>query len=127
MESNAFNILSRIWSFKYAYKGLIHIIRYEHNFRVHIFIAFIVFIFGIILNLSLIDWVVIILVIGIVLVTEILNTAIERIVDHISPEFNVQAGIIKDIGACAVLISALIAFIAGLFIFIPHIVMHLKL
>ncbi len=66
------------------------------------------------------EWVAIILCIGMVLATELINTAIERLVDLISPDRNPIAGQIKDIAAGAVLICAIAAAIVGLIIFIPY-------
>jgi diacylglycerol kinase len=59
---------------------------------------------------------------GGVITAELFNTAIEKLVDLVSPDYNRQAGFIKDVAAGAVLVSAIIAALVGLFIFIPKLI-----
>ncbi len=73
-----------------------------------------------ILKAPSIEWALIILVIGLVISAEILNTAIEIMVDIYCPFYHPLAKISKDVGAAAVLFTALISVLVGLFIFIPH-------
>jgi undecaprenol kinase/diacylglycerol kinase (ATP) len=70
-------------------------------------------------SISVAEWLAIVLCVGAVLVTELINTAIETLVDMVSPEFNVKAGLVKDIAAAAVLIAAIMAVIVALIIFVP--------
>jgi diacylglycerol kinase len=63
------------------------------------------------------DWAILLLVIGMVWTAEIFNSAFERLVDMVSPDFNPKAGIIKDMAAGAVLVSAIVAVIVGVLIF----------
>ena len=103
-------------SFIYAFQGITHAFKTQHNLWIHLSIASVVIICGFIFNLSITRWCIILFAIGFVIVTELINTALEKIVDFISPEYNEKAGIIKDIGAVAVLISSLFAAITGLII-----------
>ena len=115
-------IKKSIGSFKYAFKGLYVLFRNEHNIRVDAFAAVLVTGLGFIVNLSGQEWAVIALCIGLVFTAEAVNSAIERMVDKVSPEQNDLAGVIKDLAAGAVLLAAIAAAAAGLIIFIPKLI-----
>jgi diacylglycerol kinase len=112
-----FSIKKNIKSFKYAFKGIWLFFRNENNARIHLFASILVICLGIFLQISLNHWLWITLAIGIVWMAEAFNTAIEKIVDFISPEYNKQAGEIKDLAAGAVIFAALVAFIIGILVF----------
>lgn len=116
----SFNFRDRILSFKYAIKGIKTVLWAEHNFRIHLIAALIVVFIGFYLNVSHQDWLWLILAIALVLVTEMINTAIEQIVDLAEPNQNPLAGKIKDIAAGAVLISAITSAIIGIMILWPY-------
>jgi diacylglycerol kinase (ATP) len=103
----------------YAINGIQKAIVSECNLKVELFIAACVVLLGFILTLSLMEWVIIVCCIGSVITAELLNTAIEKMVDLVSPSFNPQAGLIKDIAAGAVLVCAVVSVIVGGCIFIP--------
>ncbi|MCX6268647.1 MAG: diacylglycerol kinase family protein [Bacteroidetes bacterium] len=107
-------------SFGNAFKGLINVIGTEPNFRIHLVAACLVIATGIVVRLNAIEWCMIIAVIFLVLAMEVINTAIEKLVDFVSPGFHVQAGVVKDISAAAVLLTAVAAVIVGLIIFLPR-------
>lgn len=107
-------------SFAYAFKGLGFALK-ERNFKIHILAAVLVVISGRYLKISHSEWVVLLLCIGGVMSLEIINTAIENLVDKISPERNETAGKIKDLAAGAVLVFSIISAIIGLMIFLPYI------
>lgn len=88
---------------------------------VHLLAAILVILAGFLLNISRLEWIAIIFVITLVIALEIINTAIELLVDWISPEHHPQAGKIKDLAAGAVLIAAIGAAITGVMIFLPKI------
>ncbi|MBC7653927.1 MAG: diacylglycerol kinase family protein, partial [Oligoflexus sp.] len=69
--------------------------------------------------ISAIEWLAVILVIGLVFITEIINTSIENIADFISPERHPKIKVIKDLAAAAVILSAIVSVIIGLLIFLP--------
>ncbi len=120
-ESRNFSIQARFKSFTFAFKGMKHVLKAEHNMWIHLSVTLAVLLLGIILKISRFDWLVVILCIGFVLSAEIMNTAIEKLTDKVSPERNEVAGLVKDISACAVLVSVITAVIAGLLVFMPYI------
>lgn len=121
MNSNKFSLKSRLGSFKFAFRGLWSLLKNEHNSRIHLIAAIIAICTGVILKISIIEWSILILVIGIVFLTELLNSSLENLADIIDPEWNEHIKKAKDYAAAAVLISAIIALIAGGLIFIPKI------
>jgi len=116
------HIKRRLLSFKYALNGLRYIIKTQTNMQIHILAAIIVVVLGIFLNISTTEWLILSIIIALVLISEIVNTAIEDIVNYISPDFNKKAGLIKDLGAAFVLLAALFAIFIGGIIFIPKII-----
>lgn len=111
-----------IRGFKYALLGLGHILRTEQNARIHLVVAIIVLILGLLLGVSPAELAAIFFAIIIVFVAEVLNTAIEKMLDLIEPEFNGKIAIIKDMSAGAVLVAATGAAIIGIVIFWPYII-----
>ncbi len=89
--------------------------------HIHLIIAVLVVIFGWILHINLFEWLLCLLCFALVITAEMINTAIENIVDLVSPECHDLAGKAKDIAAGAVLITAIIAASIGLIIFLPKI------
>ena len=108
-------------SFKYAIEGIIASFKSERNMKIHVLATIIVVILGLILKINIVEWCFCIISIVLVISAELLNTAIENIVDMISPEKNEKAKLIKDISAGAVLVLAIGTFIIGMIIFIPKI------
>ena len=123
MKRGKFLLKKRLQSFKYAINGLKIILVEEHNARIHVFISICVVIAGFIFKVSTIEWLFLIFAIGFVVSMEIINSSIENIADFVSPEKHDKIKIIKDLSAAAVLISAIIAAIIGLIIFIPKILL----
>lgn len=105
--------------FVYAFNGLRYAFRTQINFRFHVLAAVSAVILGVAVNISLFEWIWVCSAILVVLIVELLNTAIEVLVDLISPGFHPMAGIIKDVSAGAVLLTAVFAVLVGLFIFVP--------
>ncbi|ASK63158.1 diacylglycerol kinase [Virgibacillus phasianinus] len=105
--------------FSYAWNGIVEMCKSERNFRLHLLATFLVVIAGILLCLSKIEWMILIVVIGMVLVAETTNTAVEKLIDFLRPDIHPMAKIIKDIAAGSVLIAAIMAFIIGCILFIP--------
>ena len=110
-------MIKLIKSFGYALKGMLIAIREEQNMRIHVFAIAVVTVCGIYLSLSAIEWAVIALTIGFVISMEMVNSAIEAIVDHVSPEYHKEAGRIKDLAAGAVLVAAIVATVIAVYIF----------
>lgn len=105
-----------IKSFGYAIKGMVLSLG-EQNMRIHLLAIAVVTTAGIFLDLSASEWAIIALTIGFVISAEMVNTAIEDLVDLVSPERNPKAGRIKDIAAGAVLVAAIVATIVAVYIF----------
>lgn len=108
------------YSFRYAGRGIMQVFRSERSFRLQILALALVVIAGFIFRITGIEWVIILIAGSIVLVSEMINTAIEYAVDLITEEYSVLAGHIKNITAGAVLVSAIIAAIIGLVVFAPY-------
>ena len=106
-------------SFIYAFKGLAYAFKTQLNFKIHCVAAILAIALGLYVHLSIAEWTWVAISIGLVMIIEVLNTAIEVLVDLISPEKQPKAGAIKDLAAAAVLISVLVALTVGLFIFVP--------
>ena len=115
------SITKSLRSFKHAIKGVVFVIKNENNFRIHLFATLLVIVTGFFVKFSLKEWLVMTILIGLVLVTEIINTAIEKLVDFVSPEYNKRVGTVKDISAGAVLVAALAALIGGIIMIIQKI------
>ncbi len=118
MESKKFSILS----FKYASEGLISALNEEPNLKFHFLAAVVVVIISFFLNISRQDWIMVILLIGLVITVELTNTAIEAVVDHFAPTQHPGAKLAKDISAGAVLVAALTSAIGGILIFYPYLI-----
>lgn len=109
-------------SFEYAFEGLFYSIKNVRNLKVHLFFTLLVILGGIIFKISRIEWLISLLFIALVIALELVNTAIEETVNLAMPNIHPVAKIAKDVAAAAVLVSALIAFIAGFIIFLPKII-----
>ncbi len=109
-------------SFKYAYQGIITAFKSEQNLKIHSFIALLVIILGFFLKLSYYEWLIIILSIGLVIMAELFNTAIETCVNLVTKKYNETAKKAKDVAAGAVLVMCLFVMIVGLIIFLPKII-----
>ncbi len=118
-EKNKFSLKTRIKSFRYALTGLKTLFREEHNARIHLVAALIVIALGFVLNVSLNEWISLIIVMSLVFICELINTSLEALADFVSPGKHPQIKKVKDLAAAAVLISALSALITGVIVFAP--------
>jgi len=109
----------RIKSFGYALKGIKAVVAKEANMKIHLLIAILVILCGMFFGISVSEWLICLVCFALVITAEMFNTALEQLVDMVSPGKNKAAGRVKDIAAGAVLVSAVFAAIAGLIIFIP--------
>ncbi|MEX2162054.1 MAG: diacylglycerol kinase family protein [Anaerolineales bacterium] len=112
----ACNFRDRIDSFKPAFAGFWQVWRTQPNARIHGAISIAIIVVGVWLQLSAASWALIVLAMGMVWVTEFLNTALEAVVDLASPRRHKIAKIAKDVSAAAVVIAALTAMIIGLLV-----------
>ena len=118
-----FSIIARIRSTDKAWRGLGIIIRSTHNLWFQIFFAVLAIYVGFAMRINTTEWALIVFAIGIVIIAEILNTAIEIDVDLTSPNYHPFAKDIKDISAGAVLFSAFLAGTISLLIFLPKFIL----
>ena len=109
-------------SFKNCIDGLRFININEDNFKREIFLGIIALLISYILKISKLEFIIIIIMIGLVLTCEVINTAIERLVDLVSPSYNKLAGEVKDIMAFSVFLMCIISLIVGVIIFVPKII-----
>lgn len=108
-------------SFKYAFRGIFRTIKEEKNIKIHILAVIVVIIMGVIYKISTTEWIICLILIGLVISSEIINTSIERTVDLISKEKSDLAEMAKDAAAGAVLVNAIVAAIIAGIIWIPKI------
>lgn len=112
--------MKKLWkSFGYSFNGLTYAFRTQLNFRLHCLSTVLVVLLGLYVHLSVNEWLWVSLAIALVMASELINTAIEILVDLVSPEWNDKAGKIKDVASAAVLIVGFLALVIALFIFVP--------
>jgi diacylglycerol kinase (ATP) len=116
-------IRGRWRSLKFAFKGVWLLLTTEDSIKVQVFIAIAVTVLGIYFNISNTEWMLQFLAIGMVLVAEALNTAIEKIADFVHPDYHIKIGFIKDIAAGAPTFAGVISLIIAGFIYIPKIIL----
>lgn len=121
MSSIAQTITRRLQSFAFAFSGLGAFLRSEPNGRIHLAATVAVIILAVLFHCSAGEWALLIIVMAMVWITELLNTAIEKIMDHLSPEIHPRVKWIKDVAAAAVLIAAIAAAAVGALVFVPKV------
>lgn len=107
-------------SFGYAFAGLGYAVRTQRNLRVHLAVAGLVILAGLILQVTAVEWAVLLLTIGFVISAELVNTVAELAVDLLTQEYHPMAKAAKDVGAAAVVVAALAAVGVGVAIFGPR-------
>ncbi len=115
-----YDFKKQLRSFGFAWQGIKSCIGKEQNLSFHLLASAVVVVAGFLLGITRVEWLIIILCIGVVIAAELFNTAIERLVDLVSPGRHPIAGQVKDIAAGAVLVCAAAAAIIGLIIFVPY-------
>lgn len=108
-------------SFKYSFEGLVYAYRNEQSLFIHVCMTILVIILGLLLKLERYEWLFLFIIIGLILSTELMNTAIETTIDLMCKEFNVKAKIAKDTASASVFVLAIIAVVGGIYIFLPKI------
>jgi undecaprenol kinase/diacylglycerol kinase (ATP) len=122
MNKNLISIKKSFKSLAFALNGLRIVFQEQNNARIHVLVALIVIIAGVFLKNSAGEWIAICFAIGMVLMSEIINSAIEHVADFVSPDDHPLIKKIKDLSAGAVLISAITAIIIGIIIYLPKII-----
>lgn len=108
-------------SFTAAFKGIKIALKEQQNLRIQVFMGILAILLAFIFELSLIEFILVILIIALIISLEMINSGLEKLIDFLHPAVNFEVGIIKDILAGAVLVSAIAAIIIGFLIFWPHI------
>ncbi len=126
MSGKKFSWKERANSFGYAWQGIKALFRTEHNAWIHAGLTVAALFLSLIFRISKTEWIVLTIAMSLVWVTEILNTAIEKLADFITKKKHPQIGLVKDLAAAAVLISAVAALAVGGVIFIPKILSYVQ-
>ncbi len=114
-------------SFKPAMNGLKTGFMTENNLKIHLVAAIAVILAGYFFKIMRNDWLWLVAAMGLVFTTEFLNTAVEKLTDLVSPDYNELAGRVKDIAAAAVVIICLTAALIGLIVFFPYLAQYSNL
>lgn len=107
-------------SFRYAFTGVYTLFRSEHNAKLHLVAAISVIAMAWSMRISRMEWIVLVMAIGLVWMAEAFNTAIEKLTDLAHPYQHPLAKKVKDVAAAAVLIISIAAAIVGLIVFVPY-------
>ena len=119
-----YSIESRMNSFSFAFQGIFSMIKMEVNAKIHLAFTVLAMVVGVLLQISSIEFIFIIVVMAMVWMAELINTAIEKSMDIISTDFHPKIKLVKDLSAGAVLVCSLAAILTGCIIFIPKILLH---
>jgi diacylglycerol kinase len=111
-------------SFSFAFQGIQSMLKTEVNAKIHLAFTVFALVMGYVLHISSMEFIFIIVVMAMVWMAELFNTAIEKSMDIISTDFHPQIKLVKDISAGAVLVCSLAAIATGCIIFIPKILLH---
>jgi len=109
-------------SFKHAFNGIKSAFTTEYHMMIHSYFAVAVIISGVLFQINYVEWLICLLLIGLVFALELINTAIESVVNMITTEYNFYAKAAKDTAAGAVLVMSIASAVIGLIIFIPKII-----
>jgi len=120
MTYNKFSLPKLFRSFMYASRGVVNLLKTEQNARIHLIYAITVATLAYILSISRIEAIVLFFAVTLVIAMEIINTAIEKLLDIIKPEKHSAVEFIKDGMAGAVLIASIIALVVTVLIFLPY-------
>jgi diacylglycerol kinase len=113
------SLRKRLLSFRYAFQGIVELLRTQPNARIHLAATLVVVTAGFYWHINQTEWALIIFAIALVFALEAVNTALEYLTDLVSPGFHPLAGKAKDVAAAAVLIAAIGAVLVGLLVFLP--------
>lgn len=113
-------------SFKHAFAGIYYALKFNRNIRIHFVAAILVIIASIVLKVNAFEMGILGVMILLVICTEMINTAIEEVINLLTSEHRVEAKIAKDVSAGMVLLTAMGSIIVGILVFTPHILKLLK-
>lgn len=104
-----------------AAEGIVYTVRTQRNMRIHLTILVLVILAGVFFRLTAMEWALVMLVSGLVIALETMNSAVETLADLVHPDYHPQVKVIKDAAAGAVLIAALTAVSVGIAVFGPRV------
>ena len=113
-------IKKHLASYRFAFRGIWLAMQLEKNMIIHLVAALTVIVVNYMLEVSRLEWVISMILIGVVCAAEIFNTAIEKLADHVTPERDPMIGQVKDLSAGAVLIVCIAAAACGMIIYWPY-------
>ena len=113
-------------AFKNAGAGVCSAIKHERNIKIHLVFAALALFLGFSLHISLAEWLAVLLCIALVISLELINSAIEAVLDLVSPTYNSLAKTAKDCAAGAVLVSAAVSVIVALVVFLPKVLVLIE-
>lgn len=108
-------------SFHYAFEGVFYVLRTQPNMKIHAVMGTLAVLMGFFFHVSEGEWLALVIVIGFVMILEVVNTAIEALVDLYTEEYHELAKASKDTAAGAVLLMAMVSVVVGAIIFLPKI------
>lgn len=126
MENEKFSFRKRLRSFGYAFEGIGRLLRDEHNSRIHVAIMIAVVAAGFAFGITAMEWCVVTICFGVVLMAEAMNSAVEAIADLVMPERHPLIKKAKDVAAAGVLMAAMASATAGLVIFLQYVIEIIK-
>jgi len=109
-------------SFRNAFRGFQVLLHREYNLYIDVVVAVLVIFAGFVLQIDAYEWIAQTIVVGLVIFAELTNTAIEKTMDLVHPEYNERVRDIKDMAAGSVLFAVLIAVVVGFIIYIPRVI-----
>lgn len=106
-------------SFVFAFSGIREALKNEPNLRIHFLVGLLAIVLAFYFSFTSIEWIILLITICFVLMVELINTSLEALVNLVSPELKTEAKLAKDVAAAAVLISAVLSIVVGIFLFLP--------
>jgi diacylglycerol kinase (ATP) len=122
-KQSGLSLKSLVQSFKNAFRGLGLLVKYEYNLYIESFLGVVAILLGFVFYISSTEWLSLIIVIGLVIFAELTNTAVEKIMDFVQPEYDERVRDIKDLVAGSVVFTVIVAVAIGCIIFIPKILL----
>jgi len=124
--NTGFSVLGILRSFKNSIRGFRVLLKNEYNLYIQIVVAMMVTVLGFIMKISLLEWALQTTIIGLVIFSELVNTAIEKIMDMVQPEYDERVRDIKDLASASVLFMVAVSVFVGCFIYLPKIILILE-
>lgn len=109
-------------SFKYSMAGLRYAYKNEQSMTIHVIVTATVVVLGLLFKITLTEWMICLFLIGIIMATELINTALEAVVDMYTQDYHPLAKVAKDTASAAVFVFSIVSFVVGMLIFVPYVI-----